>query len=257
MMIVSMLLLLVGVASAQDYPELIFECPEPNGLFPDKEQCDLYYLCEDKVAEPVLCPDGLLFDYTVRNREKCVLPHNVECGDRVFVQEPKTGIDERCPRANGFFDHVDPSVCDKFYSCDKGTAFEMSCANPLHFDSTKGTCVRREQLAEEAKHCGNDEDELGKKTIEGFSCPGGPRIGPQGLRQEHPVYPHPADCRFFFTCYFGTDPNKFGCSQGQVFDEVTEVCKPAEEVPECACWYECPASCKSGQCDPNCKCIDE
>jgi hypothetical protein len=36
------------------------------------------------------------------------------------------------------------------------------------------------------------------------------------LPQEHPVYPHPTDCQFFFTCFYGKEPNKFGCSNGQV-----------------------------------------
>ena len=50
-----------------------------------------------------------------RNYETCKLPHDVDCGDRAFVQEPQKGIDPRCPRANGFFDNEDPNVCDKFY----------------------------------------------------------------------------------------------------------------------------------------------
>merc|ERR1712141_389328 len=37
-----------------------FKCPEPNGLFADPEQCDLYYVCEDNIATPELCEDGLL-----------------------------------------------------------------------------------------------------------------------------------------------------------------------------------------------------
>ena len=78
-----------------------FQCPEPNGLFADPEQCDLYYVCEDNVASPELCEDGLLFDDSRRNKERCVLPHGVDCGAREFVQQPQEGIDPRCPRANG------------------------------------------------------------------------------------------------------------------------------------------------------------
>ena len=78
-----------------------FKCPEPNGLFADPEQCDLYYVCEDNIATPELCEDGLLFDDSQRNKERCKLPHSVDCGKREFVQEPQAGIDPRCPRANG------------------------------------------------------------------------------------------------------------------------------------------------------------
>ena len=88
-------------------PSFNFKCPEPNGLFADKEQCDLYYHCEDGRSESILCPDGLLFDDSIRNHEKCVLPHGVDCGAREFVQAKQEGIDERCERANGMFDHED------------------------------------------------------------------------------------------------------------------------------------------------------
>ena len=81
--------------AAREFP---FDCPEPNGLFADPEQCDLYFVCEKGEPKVALCPDGLLFDTSIRNREKCVLPQNVDCGAREFVQEPTPGIDERCPR---------------------------------------------------------------------------------------------------------------------------------------------------------------
>lgn len=34
---------------------------------------------------------------------------------------------EGCPRANGYFAHPDPSVCNKFYSCDDGKHKEIAC----------------------------------------------------------------------------------------------------------------------------------
>ncbi len=257
-----LLFLVVLVASARAQEDvgynLDFECPERNGRFADPEQCDLYYLCKDGIAEPMLCPDGQLFDYSNRNRESCKLPHGVDCGKREFVQEPTPGLDERCPRANGIFDHLDDDVCDKFYTCDKGEVYEYSCAAPLVFDNQVGACVRRAELSPEAKRCGTGEDGQPKlKSIDGFTCPGKAQTGPQGLLQAHPVFAHPADCRYFFTCFFGTDPNKFGCAEGQVFDEATQVCKPAEEVSECACWYSCPDRCETGECAPDCTCLSQ
>ncbi len=90
----SFALLFLGLARAQldgdapafSGPNFQFSCPEPNGLFADSEQCDLYYTCEDGVSLPALCDDGMLFDDSIRNREKCVLPHGVDCGSREFVQ---------------------------------------------------------------------------------------------------------------------------------------------------------------------------
>merc|ERR1712020_679991 len=99
-------------------PSFNFNCPEPNGLFADKEQCDLYYHCEDGRSTSILCPDGFLFDDSIRNHEKCVLPHNVDCGKREFVQARQE----------------DPSVCNIFYNCDNGTVHEMTCPDTLIFD---------------------------------------------------------------------------------------------------------------------------
>jgi len=237
-----------------------FQCPEPNGLFADPEQCDLYYVCEDDVASPELCEDGLLFDDSRRNKETCKLPHGVDCGKREFVQEPQAGIDPRCPRANGIFDHEDPNECHKFYLCDKGTAHEMPCVASLVFDVSIGSCVRPEEASPEARRCGGDiaGEEPKLKTIEGFTCPGKETIGPQGLLQAHPVFPHPTDCQFFFTCFFGKDPNKFGCSKGQVFDALSLTCKDPLDVPECACWYDCgeKSNCP-GTCQADCSCPAE
>lgn len=50
--------------------------------------------------------------------EKNIHSKRMVSGYRAFVQEPQKGIDPRCPRANGFFDHEDPAVCNKFYRED-------------------------------------------------------------------------------------------------------------------------------------------
>jgi len=257
-----LLLLLLAVAAAQDPLDIDslsrnFNCPEPNGFFPDPEQCDLYYECEDGVAEAQFCEDGLLFDYSVRNRERCKLPSdNVDCGLREFIQEPSPDIvdKDKCPHSNGFFNHPDETVCDRFHRCDKGRAFEMSCAPPLVFDVKIGGCTFVEAISEDARDCSTGQ----LVEIDGFSCPVGERVGPQNLIQQHPVYPHPTDCQYFFTCYFGRDPNKFGCSDGQVFDAETQICKLPEDVRDCRCWYDCEAAqspCReSGQCNADCSC---
>jgi len=133
----------------------------------------------------------------------------------------------------------------------------MPCVASLIFDVAIGSCVREEEASDEARRCGGGEpgEEPTLKTIEGFTCPGKETIGPQGLLQAHPVFPHPTDCQFFFTCFFGKDPNKFGCSKGQVFDALSLTCKEPIDVPECACWYDCgeKSSCP-GTCQADCSC---
>jgi len=175
----------------------------------------------------------------------------------IIFSEPQAGIDPRCPRANGIFDHEDKDECHKFYLCDKGTAHEMPCVSSLVFDVAIGSCVRPTETSEEAKKCGGgiNGEPAGLKTIEGFTCPGKETIGPQGLLQAHPVFPHPTDCQFFFTCFFGKDPNKFGCSKGQVFDALSLTCKDPLDVPECSCWYDCGENSNCpGTCQADCSC---
>merc|ERR1712080_640896 len=120
-----------------------------------------------------------------------------------------------------------------------GQAHEMPCGATLWFDVAIGSCVRPDEMSPEGRRCDTGDEVTGLKTIEGFTCPGKETIGPQGLLQAHPVFPHPTDCQYFFTCFFGKDPNKFGCSKGQVFDAVSLTCKEPEDVPECGCWYDC------------------
>jgi len=220
------------------FPAPDFICPEPNGRFPDAEQCDKYYICKKDVAEAVLCPEGLLFDFKVPNHEKCVYPHGVDCSGRNLIQELTPGIDPRCGAAWGYFEYFDEvqnkTDCTKYWNCDNGVAHEMPCVQSLYFDYIKGTCVRLDDMTAEQQDVCND-DNLGVKSIDGWTCPqtGAEQI----LTNPNPIYPHPTDCRSFFSCYFGTDPHKFGCSEGEVFDADFKRCKDPSEVPACRCYY--------------------
>merc|ERR1712113_251126 len=113
----------------------------------------------------------------------------------------------------------------------------------------------RKRLPQKPEYVTREDGVTGLKTIEGFTCPGKETIGPQGLLQAHPVFPHPTDCQYFFTCFFGKDPNKFGCAKGQVFDAVSLTCKDPLDVPECGCWYDCGENSKCpGTCNADCSC---
>lgn len=187
--------LVLGQAErSDDLSEFTFDCStaEPNGFFPDLEQCDLYYECVDGVATPTLCPDGLMFDDTNSIDAKCDYPFNVKCGDREYVQEPEEGIDKRCYRANGFFNHEAEDECNKFYNCVNGVAYELPCATSLVFDEAEGTCVRPEQASEFAKVC---PEKLEKPAVAGFSCPEEKTLGPNGQPLAHPSFPHPLSCQ--------------------------------------------------------------
>lgn len=63
-----------------------FKCPPKDGQYEDPVQCDMYYECVDGQAVQKLCPDGLVFDPTIRKINKCDQPFNVDCGDRTELR---------------------------------------------------------------------------------------------------------------------------------------------------------------------------
>ena len=85
-------------------------------------------------------------------------------------------------------------VCTKYWNCDNGIPYEFPCAQTLFFDIGTGTCERKDALSKVAQKC------EAVKAVDGFTCPEGTVVGPQGLVQAHPIYPHPFDCQFYFNC---------------------------------------------------------
>lgn len=71
-----------------------FKCPDDkSNQYPDKTQCDKFYVCDDGVSTTKYCPDGLVFDPSNKQINKCDQPFNVDCGDRhelrkCFLHEP-------------------------------------------------------------------------------------------------------------------------------------------------------------------------
>lgn len=71
-----------------------YECPlNPktgqyrDGQYEHATQCDAFYECVDGTAKLKYCPDGLVFDPTIRLVNKCDQPFNVDCGDRIELRE--------------------------------------------------------------------------------------------------------------------------------------------------------------------------
>ena len=63
--------------------------------------------------------------------------------------------------------------------------------------SLQGTCVREEQSSSFARKCEKTET---KPNVEGFECPDGETIGPNGQPLAHPSFPHPTSCRYTMAC---------------------------------------------------------
>ncbi|XP_045456132.1 protein obstructor-E-like [Melitaea cinxia] len=224
----SLIIIILAVCTfvtAQD-----FKCPEKNGFYPDPYQCDLYYKCSRGKVETKLCPDGLVFFDENPNKELCDIPSNVDCGDRKELQEPKPT--KGCPRQNGYFKHPDPQACDKFYYCADGIPNELPCPPGLYFDEESSNCDWKESVA---RRC----DQITKDVLDdGFTCPDGEVMGPNGRALPHPTFPHPEDCQKFYICRNGVQPQKGSCPSGKVYNEDTFTCDDPEKVPGCENYYE-------------------
>uniref|UniRef100_A0A0K8TBE4 Putative chitinase 3 n=2 Tax=Lygus hesperus TaxID=30085 RepID=A0A0K8TBE4_LYGHE len=206
-----------------DEGELTDECPEPNGYFADGYQCDKYYECKDGAITEKLCPDGMVFnDYSIQY-EKCDLPFNIDCSQRSLMQDPKPST--HCPRQNGYFAHEDVKICDKFYFCVDGKFNMITCPSGLVYNEKTGICTWPDEAKK--KHCSSQE-------VFNFECP---KVD-EKRAQQHPRYPDPEDCQFFYVCINGEVPRRNGCKIGQVFNEATGSCDWPRNVPECKEWYK-------------------
>lgn len=205
-------------------PAVTGECPEPEGFFPDPYQCDKYFQCKDNVVvAQKLCPDGMVFNDFSPTHEKCDLPFNIDCSKRPELQDPQPT--NHCPRLNGFFYHENASVCNKFYYCVDGKFNMITCPEGLVYNQGTGTCL----WPDEAKKKGCTSEELFK-----FSCP---KVD-SNVAAQHPRYPDPEDCQYFYVCINGEVPRRSGCKLGQVFNDKTGICDWPKYVPDCSEWYK-------------------
>jgi len=224
----SLLLLPVILVQSQ------FQCPrDENGYYKDPIQCDKYYACREGQAEPLLCPDGLVFDELSNRREPCDHYFNVDCEDRLELQSPQ-GPSNFCPRLNGFYAHPDAGVCHIFFSCVEGIATEYTCSSGLWFDEYSGVCNWPDSTDRE--ECSADAYTL--QTASGFQCPTLPQEADGFLNNPHPTYANQDDCAQFFICLNGISPREQSCEQGLVYDIVTKQCTEAENVEECKDYYK-------------------
>ncbi|KAF2883114.1 hypothetical protein ILUMI_23055 [Ignelater luminosus] len=208
-----------------------FKCPPKDGSYEDPIQCDKFYECVDGVPKEKLCPDGLVFDPTIRKINKCDQPFNVECGDRTELQPAQPS--RLCPRRNGFFAHPEPSVCNIFFNCIEGDHTEIRCTAGLHFDEYSGTCVWPQSAGRQG--C---DDTTTKKLKDGFECPKDGQIDANGQLIVHPKYAHPTDCQRFYVCLNGEEPRDLGCQVGEVYNDESQRCDAPENVPGCEEWYK-------------------
>jgi len=198
-----------------------FVCPQKDGLYPDKLQCDKYYECVGGVATENLCEDGLAFNTYRRSARKCESLLNVDCSGRELLQPPKPVGD--CPRMNGVYEHPDKSICHMMLSCTSGESSYMTCPADLIFDKFSSTCTWPANTDREG--CIRREEVL----EDGFRCPAKKQRTIESTSLTHPRYPHPIDCQQFYVCLDGVIPRLQSCSGDDLFNPDTLLCQPKDE----------------------------
>ncbi|XP_059350158.1 protein obstructor-E-like [Daphnia carinata] len=220
-------LCLSRVSSSQLHRDLwklvpgLVECvirPRPYKIA-DKNQCDKYYICDNGVAIPQLCPDGTVFHFPIQN---CILINGADCGGRPLLQESIKK--NQCLKKTGLFPHEDPRQCDKYYQCLDGRQTLITCPEMLLFDRSRGVC---------------DYADLADTS----SCVLEPSPVVCPSRDEEPfssslditkrLLPHPSDCRRFFFCETAI-PRPLICEEHLAFDLETLSCIDKSQVQRCS-----------------------
>jgi len=143
-------------------------------------------------------------------------------------------VDYNCPERFGFFPHH--KSCDKYYSCENGTATLKICGNGLVFDDADST----------RENCGYPFSvDCGERTdLEPpISTPNCPRL--------YGIFPHSSNCRTFYSCWNG-EASKYECPPGLAYDADQRVCVWADLVERCdqlevAEGFVCPENAENDQ----------
>ncbi|XP_065571760.1 probable chitinase 10 isoform X2 [Artemia franciscana] len=190
---------------ACDYPDNFFPpcgtrfpCPEPDGYFPNPDNCESYFVCSGGLSYEQVCSPGLV--YNVENNV-CDFPFNVPppCGtaseERELVtdditEEPITEPTPvwwfDCSIRNGFFPN--PEDCTSYINCDNGNAWLLYCPNGTLYDAAMERCTTDAS-------CTTSDFIRTSPNIQtatpdpNFECP-----EPNGL------FANPLDCHSFYQC---------------------------------------------------------
>ncbi|XP_046463448.1 protein obstructor-E-like [Daphnia pulex] len=198
-----------------------YNCPYPNGYFPDESRCEKFWECREGVAEEVSCPDGLLVnEKAAAFRYPCDYPVDVECGKRTIP--PAEGPSGNCARKWGMFKTGSDNSCGDFVNCVDGVEHQFKCPEGLAWHPTLWRCEWPDQVPT-----------CNVEAFLGFKCPDVDEY----VAATNPVYGHPTDCARYFVCIEGNKPRLNVCGAKTVFDKSIGACGAPENVPACANYY--------------------
>lgn len=184
-----------------------FECPLDNGTFPDPDNCEGFFLCENGVFERTLCPDGLYFDLKLAPyRYACSYPIVVDCGDRPIInKDVEAKSSGPCKRQWGMFFSGDASNCGDYVNCVEGVVHRLTCPHSLAWDPKLWVCNWPDLV-----------ETCDAEAFLGFSCPDA---------SAGQLHPHPKDLRKYFYCSEKNQPRLLKCGSKHTFDPDTKRCQ--------------------------------
>ncbi|CAG0893474.1 unnamed protein product [Cyprideis torosa] len=213
-------------------------CTNPEGIYPHREYCYLYWNCGKGVAYLEECRDNLEYDI---GHEWCDYPENVDCGDRQPrpTQSPTTSgsdatsenprptggpNDVNCTDPEGLYPHLE--YCYLYWNCGKGVAYLEECRDNLEYDIEHEWCDYPERV-----DCGDREPRPTERptgsTSENPLVTGGPEdcncTEPEGL------YPHLVYCYLYWNCGQGI-PYLQECPENWLYDIDHRYCDLPDRV---------------------------
>ncbi|XP_073840753.1 peritrophin-44 [Musca autumnalis] len=122
-------------ASLSDHSLCDISCTNATGTFvKDPKTCYGYYYCQDEDwARHGTCPTGYHFDYKTQS---CVHTYTSDC----TVKEL-----DFCAIVANDVNFNDPSSCEKYFTCKKGSLTSSSCSKQ-YYDPVKGVCVQKSKV---------------------------------------------------------------------------------------------------------------
>jgi hypothetical protein len=129
-------------------------CPRLYGIFPDTNNCRVFYSCWNGESSRYECPPGLAYD---NDQRVCVWADTVDRCDQREVAEGFVCPDPAEADAPGVFTrHAHPTDCRKFYVCIESQARPYGCSIGTVFNVDSLQCDDPENVQGCENYYGDD-----------------------------------------------------------------------------------------------------
>lgn len=140
-------------------------CPRLYGVFPDEDDCSVFYSCWNGEAKKYTCASGLAFDQSNR---VCVWADQVPTCKKADVAEGFQCPDPSTVEQSGTFTrHAHPDDCRKFFVCIDSTARMYGCSIGTVFNAETSSCDDPENVRGCEKYYGDVDLKALKKAQSG------------------------------------------------------------------------------------------